>query len=101
MGVASLLYSMINATVYPAVQAVTPNRLRGQAVALVVLSANLLRLGLAPTVMALASDYVLRDEMKLQQAVGGVSASIAVSSLLAAVVLPRAYRRTHVALTHG
>ncbi|MBX3707607.1 MAG: MFS transporter [Pseudomonadales bacterium] len=57
-------------------QLMTPNRLRGQVVALYLLIASLLGLGLGPTVVALATDFVFRDD-----------AAIGKSIALAAVVL--------------
>lgn len=41
-----------------AIQLMTPNRMRGQVMALFLLTANLIGLGLGPTVIALATDYV-------------------------------------------
>jgi MFS family permease len=45
-----------------ALQAVVPNRKRGLITAWHLLAANLLGLGLAPTVVAAISDYIYRDE---------------------------------------
>jgi len=59
-------------------QLMTPNRLRGQVMALYLLVANLIGLGLGPTVLAAATDYVFGyDE--------AISKSIA---LCAAVLCP-------------
>ena len=41
-----------------ALQLMTPNRMRGQVMALFLLTANLIGLGLGPTVIALTTDYV-------------------------------------------
>jgi MFS family permease len=41
-----------------ALQLMTPNQMRGQVMALYLLTANLIGLGLGPTVIALATDYV-------------------------------------------
>ena len=40
------------------VQLITPNRMRGQVIALYQLFANLIGLGLGPTVVAATTDYV-------------------------------------------
>tara|TARA_R110001592_G_scaffold357416_1_gene660612 strand:+ start:189579 stop:190871 length:1293 start_codon:yes stop_codon:yes gene_type:complete len=44
------------------IQLMTPNQMRGQAVALYFLGANLLGLGLGPTVVALVTDFVFQDD---------------------------------------
>lgn len=44
------------------IQLMTPNQMRGQAVALYFLGANLLGLGLGPTVVALLTDFVFQDD---------------------------------------
>jgi len=41
-----------------AIQLMTPNRMRGQVMALYLLTANLIGLGFGPTIIALATDYV-------------------------------------------
>ena len=47
-------------------QELMPNRMRGQAVALYAVIANLIGLGLGPTAVALLTDYVFADESKLR-----------------------------------
>jgi len=44
------------------IQLMTPNQMRGQAVALYFLGANLLGLGLGPTVVAMMTDFVFQDD---------------------------------------
>lgn len=48
-----------------AIQAVVPNRMRGQAIALYLLLAGLLGLGLGPTAVALITDRVFHDDQAL------------------------------------
>ena len=48
-----------------AIQEIMPNRMRGVASALLILSQNLLGLTLGPTGVALLNDYVFQDEMAL------------------------------------
>ncbi len=52
-----------------AVQAVFPNRLRGQAVALYLLLSGLLGIGLGPTAVALVTDHVFHDGQALGAAI--------------------------------
>jgi MFS family permease len=58
-----------------ALQLMTPNRLRGQVSALYFLAANLLGLGLGPTVVAATTDYVFGNDAAIGQSIalcGGV-----------------------------
>ncbi|MEM7298860.1 MAG: hypothetical protein AAF391_11410, partial [Bacteroidota bacterium] len=48
-----------------AVQEIMPNRMRGIASSLLILSSNLLGLSIGPTCVALLNDYVFVDEMAL------------------------------------
>lgn len=59
-----------------ALQLMTPNQMRGQVMALYLLTANLIGLGLGPTVIALATDYVF-----------GYDAAIGKSIALCAAIL--------------
>jgi len=93
IAVATFAFSMVNATVWPAIQAVTPNGVRGQMIAFIVLVSNIAGLGLAPTLIAVVNDYLMRDEMRLQQSVAGVALAAALAALAAAMSLPRFYRR--------
>lgn len=57
-----------------ALQLMTPNHLRARIITLYFLVANIIGVGLGPTLIALLSDYVLRDEAMLRYAMAGVSA---------------------------
>ena len=59
-----------------AIQLMTPNRMRGQVMALYLLTGNLIGLGLGPTIIALATDYVF-----------GYDAAIGKSIALCTVIL--------------
>ena len=50
-------------------QLMVPNQMRGQAVALYFLIANLLGMGLGPTVVASITDYVFRSDAALNQSI--------------------------------
>lgn len=57
------------------IQLMTPNQLRGQTVALYFLTANLIGMGLGPTVVASTTDYILRDDTALNKSLalsGGI-----------------------------
>jgi MFS family permease len=48
-----------------ALQTVTPNRMRGQMTALFLFVFNVVGFGFGPTVIALITDYVFRDEARI------------------------------------
>ncbi len=59
-----------------AIQAITPNRMRGQVSAMYLFTVNIIGLGLGPTIIALCTDYVFMDEALLKYSlslVGGIT----------------------------
>ena len=52
-----------------ALQLMTPNRMRGQVTALFLLAANLIGLGLGPTVIAMVTDYIFMDEAAIGKSI--------------------------------
>ncbi len=66
-------------------QAVTPNRQRGQMTAIYLFVLNILGLGMGPSLVAATSDYVFKDEMAIGMAL----------SVVAAVALPIAALSFH------
>ncbi|MBB3219952.1 spinster family MFS transporter [Pseudoduganella umbonata] len=62
------------------IQEVCPNNMRGQAVSVYLLVAGLLGIGLGPTLVALVSDHILRDDGKLHWA---ISATVLPTALAA------------------
>jgi MFS family permease len=75
----SLLFLMVagialaQSAVPTTIQAVFPNRMRGQAVALSLLLSGLLGIGLGPTAVALVTDLVFRDDQALRYAIAWTS----------------------------
>jgi len=63
--VAVFLYSMPQPMAAAAIQIVTPNRIRGTATALYVVVVSGIGLGVAPTVVALVSDYVFASRLRI------------------------------------
>lgn len=63
-------------------QQMVPNQMRGLTVSLSLLAQNLLGLGLGPTLVALSTDYIFRDEGRL-----GMSMSMVMGALLLAALL--------------
>lgn len=76
----SLVGLAIAQTAAPAaIQEVTPNRMRGQLIAVYLLLGGLLGIGLGPTLVALITDYVFADELMLHWS---IALSAAPASLL-------------------
>jgi MFS family permease len=73
-----------------AIGAVTPNEMRGQVSALYLLSINLLGIGLGPTVPALFTDFVFKDEALLG---ASLVTTAAITGIPAALLLNRARAR--------
>ena len=58
---------------------------------------NLVGLGLAPTLVALVTDFGFRDEMMAQRSVGLVAFGAATIAFSLALLAPRLYSRARVA----
>ncbi len=60
-----------------ALQVIVPNEMRGQVTALFLFLFTMIGIGIAPTVVALLTDYVFRDEMKLRYSIATMHAVLA------------------------
>lgn len=78
-GVISFFYSLPMAGASAALQIVTPNRMRGMASAVYVFVVSVIGLGAAPTIVALITDKVFRDESM-------VGTSLAITSTVSAII---------------
>lgn len=67
-----------------ALQQVTPNQARGQVAALYFFVINLIGLGAGPTLIALATDYLFRDETRVGFSMGLITA---IAAPLAVIIL--------------
>jgi MFS family permease len=83
-----------------AIQEVMPNALRGQASALYLFIINLLGLGVGPTAVALLTDYVFRDDLKVGSSLLIVMAVAELGAALLLVKGLKPYRASLEAL-HG
>jgi MFS family permease len=97
MGLCNFGVTTIGSSAYAALQEFVPNALRGQAVALHLLFLNLLGQGLAPTLIALMTDKVFHDEMRLQDSVAGVCLAAGLAALVLAALLPKLFREAKAA----
>jgi MFS family permease len=91
LAVSSFTMTFVAASFYPALQDLFPNQLRGRATALLGLLSNVFGLGCGPTLVALVTDQVFRNEMMLQKSVGIVAVSMSVLGCLLALGLPHLY----------
>ncbi|WP_052134574.1 MFS transporter [Sphingomonas sp. 37zxx] len=94
LAVSGLSLGMASTSGLPALQEIAPNRLRGQMVALYMLVASLVGLGLGPTLVGLITDLVYQDEMRVQQSSALVALAAGIVALVVAQALPRHYRQT-------
>lgn len=76
----------------PALQAVSPNRMRGQLVAIMYLGMNILGLGVTPTLVAWVAERRGVDAFDLQWSQGVVGLGVALLGVLLAPVILRSYR---------
>jgi len=64
-GLAAFLYSFPQPIAATALQIVTPNRMRGVVFSVYVLTVSGIGLGIAPTLVALITDYVFKDDLQV------------------------------------
>ena len=77
-----------------AIQDITPNQMRGQVTAIYQFAANMFGIGLGPTLVALFTDHLFKDDLALGNS---ILLSVAISGPLSFVLLMmarRAYKRT-------
>lgn len=79
------------ASVPPTIQDITPNQLRGRATALHFIFSGLLGMGLAPTLIALVTDYVFHSPAELRGALLVVLVPVVLASFLVCLTGQRAY----------
>lgn len=79
-------------------QAMTPGRMRGLAAALGVLMVNLIALGLGPTAIALATDLIFRDPLKIRYSLAVLTPLMLVAGGLIGLMSLAPYRASIVRL---
>lgn len=75
-----------------ALQEVTPNQMRGQVTAIYLFVANFFGIGLGPTLVALATDRLFRDEMALGSSIAVTAVIAGPIALLLLMLSLRPYR---------
>jgi MFS family permease len=81
------------ASVPPAIQDITPNRLRGRATALHFIFSGLLGMGLAPTLIAMVTDHVFHSPAALRESLLVVLAPVVIVSFSICLASQRVYER--------
>ncbi|MFT3754488.1 MAG: MFS transporter [Pseudoxanthomonas sp.] len=77
----------------PILQSVTPNRLRGQVTSIYLLMISLIGLGMGPYLVAVFTDQVFHDELKVGLSLGLVCALAALLGALCLFLAAKPYRR--------
>jgi MFS family permease len=83
---------------YSAVPELVPNQLRGQAIAIYSLTANLVGLGVGPTAVAAVTVYLLHDDALIGTSILVACVPAVILGLLLTVAGLRPYRRTRAAI---
>jgi MFS family permease len=88
-----LLVGMANLAIV-GIQVTVPNQLRGQFTAIFSLCANFLGIGLGPSIIALLTDYVYRDESRLHHSIATVAAIMIPLGILVFAIGLKHFRRS-------
>jgi MFS family permease len=91
--VATFLYSIPQPIAASALQLVTPNRMRGVTSAVYVILVSAVGLGIAPTMVALVTDYVFVDERAVSKSLGLICSTCAIIATWIAIGTRRPFAR--------
>ena len=92
-GVVSFFYSMPTSLAATALQIVTPNRMRGLATSIYIVLVTLMGLGVAPMLVALITDKVFGDELRVGDSLAIVCSAAALGSMATLYLCLPAYLR--------
>jgi MFS family permease len=92
LGITSFLLAFPQGLPAAALQVITPNPLRAQMTALYFLVGSLISMGFGPTIVALVTDYVFGDPMKLRYSIAVVSATMIPLGVFLAYLSLKPYR---------
>lgn len=97
LGVTSFLLGIPTGLGPAAINAITPNQYRGQAVAIYLFFTAVVGLGIGPTAVALITDYIFKSDAAVGMSLGLV---LTIASLVAATILFAGSRSYNRALEH-
>ncbi len=92
-GIIAFFYSIPTALAATALQIVTPNRMRGLASSIYIVTVTLMGLGVAPVLVAVLTDKLFRDEARVGDSLAMVCGVAALSSMIALYRCLAPYRR--------
>jgi len=93
LGGLCFVFGLMHALPVVSVQLVVPNQLRARAAAVYFLVSNFIAVGLGPVIVAMVSDYLLKDSAKIGLALAIVSVLAGTVSLLLFAITLGPYRR--------
>ncbi|RYE97217.1 MAG: MFS transporter [Oxalobacteraceae bacterium] len=91
-GAASFFYSMPTSMAAAALQVVTPNRMRGLATSIYIVSVTIMGLAVAPVAVAFCTDRIFRDEARVGDSLALVCGIAALGAAVALIAAMKAYR---------
>ena len=94
IGIVFVGFGMGQSAAPVSIQEIVPNSMRGQAIALYLMIAGLLGIGLGPTSIALVTEHVLRDESQIGYALVLVSVPAALLAIAACLIGQKPYARS-------
>jgi undecaprenyl pyrophosphate phosphatase UppP len=101
LGITSFLLAFPQGLPAAALQVITPNPLRAQMTALYFLVGSLISMGFGPTIVALVTDYVFGDPMKLHYSMAVVSATMIPLGVTLAFLSLKPYRASRERADNG
>jgi MFS family permease len=90
---ACVIHALISGTLYPALNQMVPNEMRGQTTTLMLVLLSILGYSISPTLVALLNDDFFKDPMMLRQSVALVGVPTGVLGFLFTLFALKPYRR--------
>lgn len=92
-GLASFFYSMPTSMAAAALQVMTPNRMRGLATSIYIVTVTLMGLAVAPVAIAFCTDRIFQDEARVGDSLALVCGFAALGAAAALIMAMKAYRQ--------
>ena len=101
LGIAILAVSVQLGTLPTTLQEIAPNRMRGQVVTLAMLIGSLVGWGAGPTITALITDYVFKNENAIGYSLMLATVPVALAALFSSLVAVRPYAKLRQRILDG